>query len=57
MRLTPPATATWLIAVILGVLGILIHGNLLQVRLGFDVFWLETAAFILLAVAALVRRL
>ena len=55
MRLTPPATVTWLIAVIVGVLGILIHGNVLQVHLGFEAFWLETVAFVLLAVAALVR--
>ena len=57
MRLTPPATATWLIAVILGVLGILLHQRVVQIRLGIESFWLVAIAFILLAVASLVRRL
>jgi hypothetical protein len=57
MKLTAPAMSTWLIAVILGVLGILLHEHVVQVRLGIESFWLVTAAFILLAVASLVRGL
>lgn len=57
MRLTPPATATWLIAVVLGVCGILLHQRVVQIRLGIESFWLVASAFMLLAVAALFRRL
>ena len=57
MKLTAPAGATWLIAVILGVVGILLHQDVLHFRLGFESFWLVTAAFILLAVGALFRGL
>lgn len=57
MKLTPPATSSWLIAVILGVLGILLHENVVHIRLGIESFWLVVAAFILLAVAPLVRGL
>lgn len=55
MKLTPPATATWLIAVIVGILGILVHQHVVHVQLGFESFWLVASAFILLAIAALVR--
>ena len=57
MRLTPPSTASWLIAVIVGGLGILIHIGALSVRLGVDSFWLVAGGFLLLAVASLVRGL
>ncbi len=57
MKLTPPSTSSWLIAVILGVLGILLHEHIVQFRLGIESFWLVAAAFILLAVASLVRGL
>ena len=57
MKLTPPTTATWLIAVVVGVLGILLHQHVLHFRLGIESFWLVTAAFVLLAVAALMRGL
>ena len=40
MKLTPPATSSWLIAVILGVLGILLHENVVHIRLGIEAFWL-----------------
>jgi hypothetical protein len=55
MRLTPPAQATWIVAVILGVLGILVRSGSLRLGLGFDAFWLVVAAFVLLAVAPLVK--
>lgn len=57
MRLTPPSVASWVIAVILGVLGILLHENIVHLRLGLESFWLVAAAFMLLAVASLVRGL
>jgi hypothetical protein len=57
MKLTPPTTATWLIAVVVGVLGILFHEHVVRFRLGIDSFWLVAAAFLLLALAALVRGL
>jgi hypothetical protein len=57
LRLTPPSTASWLIAVIVGALGILIHVGAVHVRLGVEPFWLVGAGFILLVVASLVRGL
>lgn len=57
MRLTPPSTASWLIALIVGGLGILIHVGAVHVRLGVEPFWLVGAAFVLLVVASLVRGL
>ena len=57
MKLTPPSVASWLIAIILGGLGILIHIGALHVRIGVEPFWLVGAGFILLAIASLVRGL
>lgn len=57
MRLTAPSTASWLIALVVGGLGILIHMGAVHVRLGIDPFWLVGAGYILLLVAALVRGL
>jgi hypothetical protein len=57
MRLTPPSTASWLIALIVGGLGILIHMGAVHVRLGVDPFWLVGAGFLLLVIASLVRGL
>jgi hypothetical protein len=57
MKLTAPTTVSWLIAVIVGVLGILLHQHYVHLRIGIEAFWLVAAAFILLAVAALVRGL
>ena len=57
MKLTPPATGTWAVAVVIGVLGILLHEHLIRLRLGIEPFWLVAAAFALLAIAALVRGL
>jgi hypothetical protein len=57
MKLTPPATGTWVVAVVTGVLGILLYEHVIRLRLGIDSFWLVTAAFVLLALAALVRNL
>ena len=57
MKLTPPSVASWLIAVIVGGLGILIHIGALHVRLGVEPFWLVGAGFILLVLATLARGL
>jgi hypothetical protein len=56
MRLTPPATVTWVIALILGVLGILAQQGIFRIS-GVDVqpFWLLAIGYVLLLVAPLVR--
>ena len=57
MKLTPPSVASWLIAVIVGGLGILIHIGAVHLRIGVQPFWLVGAGFLLLAIASLVRGL
>jgi hypothetical protein len=57
VKLTPPSVASWLIAVIVGGIGILIHIGAVHVRLGVEPFWLVGAGFILLVLATLVRGL
>jgi hypothetical protein len=57
VRLTPPSTASWLIALIVGGLGILVHMGAVHVRLGVEPFWLVGAGFLLLLIASLVRGL
>jgi hypothetical protein len=56
MKLTPPKTITWWIAVILGVLGLLGHFGTIA-ALSPYAFWLVTAGLVLLVVACLVRNL
>ena len=58
MRLNPPKVITWLIAVIIGVLGILMYFKVFAIP-GFAVkpFYLEMAAFVLLALATLLSGL
>jgi hypothetical protein len=56
--MTPPAQSTWLIALIVGVLGILIRTGAVHLHgLGIDSFWLVAGAFLLLLVAALFKGL
>lgn len=58
MRLTPPATATWMIALVIGVLGILAHQGVFRVPgLGVDPFWMVAIGYVLLLIAPLVRGL
>ena len=58
MRLTPPATATWVIALVFGLLGILAHERVFRIPgLGVDAFWLLAIGFVLLLIAPLVRGL
>jgi hypothetical protein len=56
VKLTPPATATWIIALVFGLLGILAHERIFRIPgLGVDSFWLVVIGFVLLLIAPLVR--
>jgi len=58
VRLTPPAQLTWIIALIVGSLGILVRVGALRLPgLGLDSFWLVAVAFLLLLVAPLAKGL
>jgi hypothetical protein len=58
MKLTPPATATWIIALVFGLLGILAHERVFRIPgLGVEAFWLLAIGFVLLLIAPLVRGL
>lgn len=58
MRLTPPATVTWIIALVVGVLGILAQQGIFRIPgVAVDPFWLVTIGYVLLLVATLVRGL
>jgi hypothetical protein len=49
---------TWIVALVLGLLGILIHERFLRVSaLGIESFWLVAGAFVLLLIATLARGL
>lgn len=56
-RLSAPTMAVWLIALIVGGVGILNHLNVLHLRIGVEDFWLVAASLILLLVANLIRGL
>ena len=56
MKLSAPKVITWWIAVVIGVLGILGHLTTIQF-VSANAFWFVAIAFILLAIATLVRRL
>jgi len=57
-QLNAPAQATWIVALLVGLLGILIHERLLRFSgLGIESFWLVAGAFVLLVIASLVRGL
>jgi hypothetical protein len=57
VRLTPPAQTTWIVAVVLGLLGILIRTGSLRLGLGIDAFWLVVIGFLLLVIAPLAKGL
>ena len=57
MRLSPPTQVSWILAVILGFVGVLAYTNTIRLQLGFDAFWLVVMGWALLAVATLVKRL
>lgn len=59
MRLSAPKMITWLVALVVGAVGILVHvGSLpiLAVPYGLG-FWLVVVAFVLLLVATLMKGL
>ena len=49
--------AVWLIALIVGGIGILMHVGAINLRLGIEDFWLVAGSLILLLVANLLRGL
>jgi len=55
--LSAPTRAVWLIALIVGGIGILMHMRVIHLRLGIEDFWLVAASLILLLVANLMRGL
>jgi hypothetical protein len=56
MKLTPPKTITWWIAVILGVLGLLGHFGVIAALAPYA-FWFVAAGLILLVLATLIKDL
>ena len=56
-RLSAPTRAVWLIALIVGAIGILNHMRVIHLRLGVEDFWLVAGSLILLLIANLVRGL
>ena len=60
MNLSAPQLITWVIGVIVGLLGIFIHIDVMSVPALEDLvrpFWLVSAGFVILAVSSLFRRL
>ena len=56
-RLSAPTMAAWLIAIIVGLTGILMHVRAINLRLGVEDFWLVAGSLILLLVANLIKGL
>ena len=56
-RLSAPTMAVWLIALIVGITGILIHVRAINLRLGVEDFWLVAGSLVLLLVANLIKGL
>ena len=56
-RLSAPTMAVWVIALIVGVMGILMHVRAINLRLGVEDFWLVAGSLILLLVANLLKGL
>jgi hypothetical protein len=59
MKLSAPKMITWVVALVVGVIGILIHvGSLSIVAVPFGLgFWLVVVAFVLLLLATLMKGL
>ncbi|BCS87087.1 hypothetical protein [Pseudodesulfovibrio sediminis] len=60
MNLSPPQLITWIIGVIIGVLGILIQIDVMSIPALEDIvrpFWLVATGFIILAASNLFRNL
>jgi hypothetical protein len=56
-RLSAPTMPVWLIALLVGATGILMHLRVINLRLGVEDFWLVAASLVLLLVANLVKGL
>jgi hypothetical protein len=56
-KLSAPTRAVWLVALIVGGLGILMHMRAIHLRLGVEDFWLVAGSLILLLVANAMRGL
>ena len=56
IRLSAPKVITWVVAVVVGVVGIVAHLGIIPVLSGYA-FWLVAAAFVLLVLATLLRGL
>ena len=56
-RLSAPTMAVWLIALVVGVTGILNHLSVIHLRLGVEDFWLVAGSLILLLAANLLKGL
>ena len=56
-KLSAPTMAVWLIALVVGLTGILMHVRAINLRLGVEDFWLVAGSLILLLVANLLRGL
>jgi hypothetical protein len=59
MKLSAPKVTTWLVALVVGAVGILIHvGSMSIVAVPYGLgFWLVAVAFLLLLVATLLKGL
>jgi hypothetical protein len=60
MNLSAPQLITWVIGVILGLMGILIHLDVMSVPALEDIvrpFWLVSTGFCILAVSSVFKRL
>jgi hypothetical protein len=56
MRLTPPSTAVWTVALVFGLLGFIVRFHILRLpALGIEAFWLVAIGFLLLLIAPLVK--
>jgi hypothetical protein len=56
-RLSAPTMAVWVIALVVGLTGILMHLRAINLRLGVEDFWLVAGSLILLLVANLLKGL
>jgi hypothetical protein len=56
-RLSAPTMAVWVICLLVGLTGILMHVRAVNLSLGIEAFWLVASSLILLLVANLLRGL
>lgn len=57
MRLSAPTMVAWVIALIVGLTGILMHVRAINLQIGVEDFWLVAASLILLLAANLFKGL